>query len=109
MDRLKRLAQLEAIRWAASAKEEWVSIELRVAETEIRLFKARDQSLTADRDLAAIRTEPNLVAHFSAIFIQAEKEVQLVQEALDFWVGRRREAYDIFLTAEERCDKFGGL
>ena len=79
-----RLAQLEAIRWVAAAKVEWVGIELTIAETEVRLFKAKESS-------------------------KWEEEDQLTQAVLAFWKGRSREAFNTYMEAVERCDKLGGI
>ena len=79
-----RLAQLEAIRLVAAAKVEWVSIELTIAETEVRLFKAKESS-------------------------KWEEEDRLTQAVLAFWKGRSREAFNKYMEAVERCDKLGGI
>ena len=81
MDILVKRAQLESIRWAAAAKVEWVSIELTIAETEIRLFKAKESS-------------------------KWEEEDQLTQAVLAFWKGRSREAFNKYMEAEQYCGKY---
>lgn len=81
MDILIRRSQLESIRWAAAAKVEWVGIDLTIAETELRLFKAKELS-------------------------KWEEEDPLTQAVLAFWKGQSRKAYNTYMEAEQSCNKY---